>query len=154
MPHAPRLASLPPPLQHAAVELLRGTMTKHDFIAYRDDRAGESQPISFEGEGLAALCAPAPAVDLVCRERRLPGASAVLINRAHAYPDLALPINPAQDRVFARLTASVPLARFCGAAKLGQGREFFERLWSYDQIVSTRQTGLTAARGGWRRTGT
>ena len=51
MPHAPRLASLPPPLQHAAVELLRGTMTKHDFIAYRDDRAGESQPISFGGDG-------------------------------------------------------------------------------------------------------
>jgi SAM-dependent methyltransferase len=29
MPHAARLAALPPPLQHAAVELLRGTMTKH-----------------------------------------------------------------------------------------------------------------------------
>ena len=50
MPHAVHLASLPAPLQHAAVELLRGTMTKHDFIAYRDDRAGDSQPISFDGE--------------------------------------------------------------------------------------------------------
>src|SRR6516165_10797572 len=38
MPHAARLASLSAQLQHAAVELLRGTMTKHSFIAYRDDR--------------------------------------------------------------------------------------------------------------------
>ncbi len=37
-PHAARLVSLSPPLQHAAVELLRGTMAKHNFIAYRDDR--------------------------------------------------------------------------------------------------------------------
>ena len=39
---------------------------------------------------------------LVVRERLPPGAAAVLINRAHAYPDLALPINAAQDRVFGR----------------------------------------------------
>ena len=49
-PHAARLVSLPPRLQHAAVELLRGTMSKHTFIAYRDDRVGESQPISFDGD--------------------------------------------------------------------------------------------------------
>jgi hypothetical protein len=41
MPHAARLTSLSLPLQHAAVELLRGTMAKHNFIAYRDDRPGE-----------------------------------------------------------------------------------------------------------------
>src|SRR5262249_38682341 len=49
-PHAARLRSLPPPLQHAAVELLRGTMTKHNFIAYRDDRPAASQPIGFEDD--------------------------------------------------------------------------------------------------------
>ena len=64
MPHAARLASLPSPQQHAAVELLRGTMTKHDFIAYRDDRVGESQPIAFDGDALAELCSVAPAVDV------------------------------------------------------------------------------------------
>jgi SAM-dependent methyltransferase len=56
-PHAARLAALPPPAQHAAVELLRGTMTRHNFIAYRDDRVGESQPISFVGDAFgAATC--------------------------------------------------------------------------------------------------
>ena len=50
MPHAARLLSLAPPLQHAAAELLRGTVTKHSFIAYHDDRRGESQPITFRGD--------------------------------------------------------------------------------------------------------
>ena len=45
-PHAARLASLPSRLQHAAVELFRGTMVSHSFIAYRDDRSEVSQPIN------------------------------------------------------------------------------------------------------------
>ena len=38
-PHAARLAALPSRPQHAAVELFRGTMVSHSFIAYRDDSA-------------------------------------------------------------------------------------------------------------------
>jgi SAM-dependent methyltransferase len=135
MPHAPRLVSLPPPLQHAAVELLRGTMTKHDFVAYRDDRAGESQPISFEGEGWLRYVPLRLPWTLCVRERPPAGASAVLINRAHAHPDLALPINPAQDRVFSSIDGKRAVGEILRGAKLDQGREFFERLWSYDQIV-------------------
>jgi len=139
MPHAPRLASLPPPLQHAAVELLRGTMTKHDFVAYRDDRAGESQPISFEGEGWLSYVPLRLPWTLCVRERLPAGASAVLINRAHPYPDLALPINQAQDRVLAAIdgkrTVSEILRGATETADLDQGREFVERLWRYDLIV-------------------
>src|ERR1700739_3799213 len=50
-PHAARLAALPLRLQYAAVELFRGTMVSHNFIAYRDDRGGESQPVTFAGDG-------------------------------------------------------------------------------------------------------
>ena len=49
-PHAARLALLPSRLQHAAVELFRGTMVSHSFIAYRDDRSDASQPINFAGD--------------------------------------------------------------------------------------------------------
>ena len=48
------LALLAPPLQHAAMELLRGTMTRHNFIAYRDDRGSGSQPITFDGDAWRA----------------------------------------------------------------------------------------------------
>jgi SAM-dependent methyltransferase len=139
MPHAARLTSLPPPLQHAAVELLRGTMNKHDFVAYRDDRVGESQPIAFDGEGWRRYVPLRPPWTLCVRERLPAGAAAVLINRAHSYPDLALSINVAQERVYAAIdgkrTVGEILRSAARAAGADQGREFIERLWRYDQIV-------------------
>jgi hypothetical protein len=138
-PHAARLASLPPPLQHAAVELLRGTMDKHNFIAYRDDRLAESQPIAFDGRAWLNYVPLRLPWTLCLRERLPAGAAAVLINRAHVYPDLALPLNAAQERVFAAIdgkrTVDDILRSAAGPSGVDQGREFIERLWRYDQIV-------------------
>src|SRR6516162_1890646 len=103
MPHTARLLLLSPPLQHAAVELLRGTMAKHNFIAYRDDRPGESRPITFDGDVSRAYVPLRLPWTLCIRERVPPGSVAVLINRAHTYPDLALPIDAAQERIFAAI---------------------------------------------------
>jgi SAM-dependent methyltransferase len=139
MPHAARLAALPLAAQHAAVELLRGTMTKHDFIAYRDDRVGKSQPIAFDGQNWMNYVPLRLPWALVVRERLPAGASAVLINRAHPFPDLALPINAAQERVFAAIdgerTVGEILRVATADARLDHGREFVERLWRYDQIA-------------------
>src|SRR5215472_11489030 len=49
-PHAARMSELPERSQHAAAELFRGTITQHSFVAYRDDRSVETQPIRFSGE--------------------------------------------------------------------------------------------------------
>jgi SAM-dependent methyltransferase len=139
MPHAARLAALTPPAQHSALELLRGTMTKHDFIAYRDDRSGEGQPIAFDGEDWLSYIPVRLPWTLSVRERLPAGAAAVLVNRAHAYPDLALPINAAQERVLSAIDGKRAvgeiLRRAAGKAGLDQGREFVERLWRNDQIV-------------------
>jgi len=139
MPHAARLLSLPPPSQHAAVELLRGTMIWHNFIAYRDDRVGESQPITFDGDAWRTyipLCLP---WTLCIRERLPAGAAAVLINRAHSYPDLALPINSAQARVLAAIDGKRTIEKILWTSAGSDGTEptrgFIERLWDYDQIV-------------------
>jgi hypothetical protein len=139
MPHAARLGSLPPKLQHAAVELLRGTITRHNFIAYRDDRDGESQPIRFDGDAWRAYIPLRLPWTLCIRERLPAGAAAVLINRAHNFPDLALPINSAEARVFAAIDGkrSVDqIARSVAGADGAEGnRRFIERLWQYDQIA-------------------
>jgi SAM-dependent methyltransferase len=137
-PHTARLVSLPPPFQHAAVELLRATMTKHNFIAYRDDRLGESQPISFDGDdwqGYVPLRFP---WTLCIRDRAPPGSVAVLINRAHTHPDLALPIDEAQQRVFAAIDGNRSIdeiLRDTAGAGDERARRFLEQLWQYDQIV-------------------
>ena len=138
-PHAARLASLAPPLQHAAVELLRGTMTRHSFITYRDDRVGESQPITFGGgvwRGYVPLRLP---WTLSITDRVPLGSVAVLINRAHTYPDLALPIDEAQQRVFAAIDGNRSIDEIlrdaAGVDDEEQARGFIEQLWEYDQIV-------------------
>ena len=144
MPHAARLLSLSPPLQHAAVELLRGTMTKHNLVAYRDDRLDESQPIRFDGDAWRAYVPLRLPWTLSIRDRVPPGSVAVLINRAHTYPDLALPIDAVEQRVFAAIDGKRSIGEIlrdtAGAIGDGQARRFIERLWEYDQIVFDAQT--------------
>jgi 2-polyprenyl-3-methyl-5-hydroxy-6-metoxy-1,4-benzoquinol methylase len=139
MQHATRLAALAPPMQHAAVELLRGTMTRHNFIAYRDDHVRNSQPINFDGDAWRGWVPLRLPWTLCIRDRAPPGFAAVLVNRAHTYPDLALPINAAQERIFAAIDGQRPIDEILRkAARAGddeQARGFIEKLWQYDQIV-------------------
>lgn len=138
-PHAARLASLPAPLQHAAVELVRGTMVTHSFIAYRDDRAGESQPITFAGDRWKEYV-PIRLPWTVCVRERVPaGSVAVLINRAHTFTDLILTVDAAEDRLLGAIDGKRTLAEILQVVgdDIDERRalNFFERLWQYDQVV-------------------
>jgi SAM-dependent methyltransferase len=139
LPHAALLASLSPPLQHAAVELLRGTMAKHNFIAYRADHPGDSQPITFDGDAWREYVPLRLPWTLCIRDRAPAGFAAVLINRAHTYPDLALTIDAAQARVFAAIDGNRSIDEIlrdaAGAGGDERSRRFIEQLWEYDQIV-------------------
>ena len=84
-------------------------MAKHNFIAYRDDRLGESQPITFDGDAWRGYVPLRLPWILCIRDRGPPGSVAVLINRAHTYPDLALPIDAAQERIFTAIDGNRPI---------------------------------------------
>src|SRR5262249_46962564 len=139
-PLTARLASLPVPVQHAAVELFRGTMVRHKVIAYRDDRAGSSQPIAFGGDRWREYVPIRLPWTVTIREKLPPGSAAVLINRAHPFPDLALPIDPAGDRLLRAIDGQRTLAEILELVGKNivderQALGFFERLWQYDQVV-------------------
>jgi SAM-dependent methyltransferase len=139
-PHAARLASLPPRLQHAAVELFRGTMVSHSFIAYRDDRGDESQPINFVGESWRDYVPIALPWTVCVRERLPPGSVAVLINRSHTFTDLVLTVDSFEDRLLGAIDGNRTLAEILDIAARDENGErralrFFERLWQYDQVV-------------------
>jgi hypothetical protein len=145
-PHAARLASLPAPLQHAAVELFRGTMTTHSVIAYRDDRPGESQPITFAGDrwrGFVPIVLP---WTVRVRDGLPKGSVAVLINRAHTFKDLTLPIDALENRLLDAIDGTRTLAEILRSVALDTAGErralrFFERLWRHDQIVFDASLG-------------
>ena len=139
-PHAARLASLPSRLQHAAVELFRGTMVAHSFIAHRDDCSDDSQPITFAGDSWRDYIPIALPWTVCVRERLPPGSVAVLINRSHTFTDLILTIDAFEDRLLGAIDGKRSLAEILQFAAEGSddGRRalnFFERLWQYDQIV-------------------
>jgi hypothetical protein len=136
-PHAARLAALPPPAQHAAIELLRGTMDRHSFVAYRNDREAEAQPITFEGEAWLSFVPVRLPWALTIKDRAPAGVSAVLINPSHTYPDLALFIDAAQERALLSIDGERSAGEILQRVGVGdeEGRRFFKRLWEYDQIV-------------------
>jgi hypothetical protein len=140
IPHASRLANLPSPLQHAAVELFRGTMVSHSFIAYRDDNPDESQPIAFD-DGRWRDYVPIALPWTVCvRERLPPGSVAVLINRSHTFTDLICTVNSFEDPLLGAIDGNRTLGEILRLAfHDGDGEiralRFFERLWQYDQVV-------------------
>jgi hypothetical protein len=114
-------------------------MTKHSVIAYHDDGAGDRSPITFEGDAWRRYIPLRLPWTLRVRDRAPPGCAAVLINRAHVYPDLALPIDAAQQRIFVAIDGNRSLGAICRyAAGTGgdqQARDFVQRLWEYEQIV-------------------
>lgn len=156
-PHATRLGRLPLAEQCAAVELWRGTMNQHHFIAYRDDYPGQVQPIQLDDKRSSSRdrngwrnYIPILLPWTVCiRERVPPGAVAVLINRNHTYPDLMLPIDAAQDRLLMAIDGQRTLGEIVQAAgpKSHEKRslKFFKRLWQYDQIAVDASGALAAA---------
>jgi SAM-dependent methyltransferase len=139
-PHASRLAALPSRLQHAAVELFRGTMVSHSFIAHRDDSGDDSQAIKFAGESWRDYI-PIQLPWTVCvRERLPPGSVAVLINRSHTFTDLICTVDSFEDRLFGAIDGNRTLGEILRLAYPdgdGESRalRFFERLWQHDQIV-------------------
>jgi hypothetical protein len=156
-PHAARLASLPSPLQHAAVELFRGTMATHSFTAYRNDHTGANQPITFAGDRWREYVPIALPWTVRVRENLPPGTVAVLINPAHRFTDLIFPINAMENRLLEAIDGKRTLAEILDLvamdANSGRGAtpRFFERLWQYDQIVfdASRTTQSSLEKGNF-----
>jgi SAM-dependent methyltransferase len=137
-PHGARLSALPPRAQHAAIELLRGTMDRHSFTAYRDDREREAQPITFEGDAWRSFVPVRLPWTLTIKDRAPAGVAAALINPSHAYPDLALFIDAGQERLFVAIDGERSVGEIlqsAGGMAEEKDRQFFSRLWEHDLIV-------------------
>ncbi|HVN70348.1 MAG TPA: methyltransferase [Candidatus Binatia bacterium] len=146
-PHAARLATLPEREQYAMLELFRGTMVRHAVVAYRTDLPA-IRAIDFGGDQWLRYVPMRREGTVAVRERLPAGAAAVLINRNHTYTDLYLPIDSAQEALFAAIDGERSIAQICGeSGDLQHAREFFERLWLWDQVVfdATLRSGRASA---------
>lgn len=135
-PHAPRLMQLAVDEQYAAMELFRGTMARHTAVAYRSDAPANAASIDFGGDAWLDYVAVRVPDTIVVRERLPPGAAAVLINRAHTYTDIYLPIDGSQERLLSAVDGSRTISEIAPSPEgRSAARAFFQQLWRYDQIV-------------------
>jgi SAM-dependent methyltransferase len=142
IPQALQMANLPLQEQYATAELFRGTMVRHSVIVYRNDRPGNTDPISFAGNAWSRYV-PIRMSDTIGVQERLPaGAEAVLINRTHSYKDIFMAVNSAEKRLFDAVdgnrTIDDILERTVRSPERSDreiARNFFERLWWHDQVV-------------------
>jgi SAM-dependent methyltransferase len=152
IPQATRIGRLPLSEQYAAVELFRGTMTRHSVIVYRSGRTSGLQQISFSGDAWLGYV-PIGMPDTICIQDQLPPeAVAVLINRTHTYKDLILPIGPTEKRLLDAIDGSRSVSEIVEKAlspshpstNLDVARTFFQRLWWQDQVVFDTSKQSTA----------
>ena len=138
-PHAERLAALPKREQYAAMELWRGLITNHDFIAYRNDVNNEALQPRFDDERYLSYVPIRRAWTICVQERLPPGAAGALLNQTHLFNDLFFLIDAQQKRMFDAIdgqrTISEVLDEVNVAKTAPEAGEFFEDLGLYDQVV-------------------
>lgn len=129
VPHGARIEALPVEEQYAAVELFRGTITRHSFIAHRSDGIAASR-VSFAGDEWQRYVPIRPDTVIAVEERLPDGAAAALLNRAHECSDLVLFVDENERRVFDAIDGVSSLGDIADAEP-----EFFRRLWEHDLVV-------------------
>lgn len=125
-PHGALIAALPVHEQYAAVELFRGTMTRHSFIARH--RGGVHTP-RFDDDRWRGFVPVKPPTVISVEERLPPGAAAVLLNRAHEFRDLVMFVDQRDKRVFDTIDGERTMGELADDAGL------FHRLYDHDLIV-------------------
>jgi SAM-dependent methyltransferase len=136
-PHAARLAALPPPEQSAAMELFRGAMTTHSLVVHRSDEEPDPWRYGLDDE-MSDRVVPIRVPHAVAVVERLPaGAAAVLVNRAHQFEDIVMPVSDAEKRVVDAIDGHRTVGAITADAGLGPSgaAALFQRLYQYDQVA-------------------
>jgi hypothetical protein len=117
-------------------------MVRHSVIASRDDGPMEGSTVRFDNHAWPQYVPLRLPGTRVIEERLPPGAAAVLINPAHTYTDIYLPIDAGEKQLFDAIDGKRNIAQLVAASKaagwpedMSAARQFFARLWHHDQVV-------------------
>jgi len=135
-PDRARMKNLEDVNRYAAAELFRGRMVEHTAIVYRDDLDIDPHAVWTSVDALENAVPLKMPTSITVRDRLPPGAAAVLINSAHTFTDLYLPVDARQLALFETIngtrTARDVLEQ---TSDKRQASEFLKTLWLHDQIV-------------------
>ena len=129
-PHGARMAALEPVERYAAMELFRGTITRHSLIAGRDDEPVDPQPVPSADDAWRQYVPILEPTVVVVEERLPPGAAAAVLNRAHQHTDIVLFVDQNERQALAAIDGVRSAGELCP-----EWPGLLERLWRHDLIV-------------------
>ncbi|HKY29042.1 MAG TPA: class I SAM-dependent methyltransferase [Pyrinomonadaceae bacterium] len=150
--HADRLTRLPEREQYTLMELWRGLMTNHYVLVQRDG----GLEVRFDDERYFRYVPIRRSWTVVIGQGLPDGVAAALLNQTHPFEDLILFIDAQEKRMFEAIDGRRSISEIVDKVKeegpsplLKQrqapraygrdvslhAREFFEKLWLYDQVV-------------------
>jgi len=130
--HASKLLALPEREQYVAMELWRGLITNHDFVAVPSENRSR---VRFDDESYRSYVPIRRPWTMCVQDRLPPGAAGVLVNQTHLFQDLYLFIDEQQKRMYDSIDGRRSVSEIIDQVNAPAGREFFEDLWWYDQVV-------------------
>lgn len=135
-PHGPKLAALPEREQFLEMELWRGLISNHDFVAYSGQANNEQLQVRFDDDRYLNYV-PIRRAWTTCIEERLPpNVSGALVNQTHTFDDLFLFIDEHQKRLYKAIDGQRTIGELLDHEKdASSARDFFEKLWWQDQTV-------------------
>ncbi len=134
-PHVDRLAALPARDQYTAMELWRGMITNHDFMAQPNGTKDHAARVRFDDEQYLQYVPIRRPWTICIQERLPPGAAGVLLNQTHMFNDLYLTVDPQEKQIYDAIDSRRTVAEIFETAGAQSSAAFFEKLWLYDQVV-------------------
>jgi hypothetical protein len=128
LPHAGLIAAMDDVDQFAAMELFRGTIVRHNLIAFRDD--SPVAPLDWGSDAWRSYVPLVPVSVVIVKERLPPGIAAAVINRAHSDRDLVCFLDTDELATFTAIDGGTPAADLPGTTP-----GLIERLWLHDLVV-------------------
>lgn len=135
-PHSSRLAALPEREQYAAMELWRGMITNHDFVAQPNGTKEHVAKVRFDGEQYLRYVPIRRPWTICVQERLPPGAAGALLNQTHMFNDLYLLVDAKEKQIFDAIDGRRTVGELIETNRMASGSAgFFQSLWLYDQVV-------------------
>jgi SAM-dependent methyltransferase len=141
-PHLPKVLQLPDADQHAAVELFRGHLKKHYFVACRDDRPIESYQIKFDEPHWRTLIPGRLQTAAVQQVQNRPGIAGQLFNSGHEFPVLPACISTADLPLYLAMDGVKSLGEIAESDKSPNAAthtlNLYRDLWNFDHVMFRR----------------
>src|SRR6185369_12361779 len=127
-------STLPEREQYIEMELLRGRMANHSFVVHQNDRKSK---IAFDDDRYLRYVPIRLPWTMCVKEGLPPGFAGALVNQTHIFHDLYVLVDEKENKLWEAIDGRRSISEIVEWLPTSAllAREFFEKLYWYDQVV-------------------